>query len=351
MPKKDKKTGLLVYEPGEIIFKEKENAQSLFIIQKGQIRLFVEKGKGYVDLAILRSGEVIGEMAYFYGEKSKVRSCSAAAISETTMIEISFDKLSKTLETQNPWFKTIVNTLADRVRLANDKIRSLEADSVGYGKDGRRGNYVFFNSLDIVKALAYFYMIFKSQADVDGKILKYHRSKIKIFMVDIFGFKEVKFEEFVNLLSQVGYIKIENDDLNKPNIITIEGIEEFRKLFMYYNNERVKPDEKKLLLNHRAYIFLEEILKQVKDMTVDKDGKVLANLTVIIESFKKDKVFLTIEDLDMAKKFELIGEAINAEGGVLNCEIYLNNLNKLWPCIKLQKAIDNVNEEKRDYRN
>ncbi len=63
MAKVGKNSLLSQYEPGEIIFNIRDKANSLYIIQKGQIRLFVPKGKGYVDLAILRSGEVIGEMA------------------------------------------------------------------------------------------------------------------------------------------------------------------------------------------------------------------------------------------------------------------------------------------------
>ena len=76
------------------MFKENDNAESLFIIQKGQIRLFRPKGKGYIDLAVLRTGEVIGEMAYF-DEDSSRRSCSAEAIVPTEVIEISFEAFDK----------------------------------------------------------------------------------------------------------------------------------------------------------------------------------------------------------------------------------------------------------------
>ena len=85
-----KKSGLRTYRAGEQMFAENENAESLFIIQKGQIRLYRPKGKGYIDLAVLRAGEVIGEMAYF-DEDSSRRSCSAEAIVPTEVIEISFD--------------------------------------------------------------------------------------------------------------------------------------------------------------------------------------------------------------------------------------------------------------------
>ena len=73
-----KKSGLRRLKPGEVLFNEKEAADSLFIIQEGQIRLYLHKGKGYVEIGILRAGEVIGEMGYF-DEKNPRRSCSASS--------------------------------------------------------------------------------------------------------------------------------------------------------------------------------------------------------------------------------------------------------------------------------
>ena len=105
------KSGIKTLKPGEILFNDGENADSLFIIQKGQVRLFKPKGKGFVELAVLRSGEVIGEMAYFDEEPNgKKRSCSAAAITPVEIIEISFAAFGKTMQSLNPWFKTIITT-------------------------------------------------------------------------------------------------------------------------------------------------------------------------------------------------------------------------------------------------
>ena len=109
------KPGLKRYSQGELIFREGESANALFIIKEGQIRLFRPKGKGFIEIAILRKGEVIGEMAYF-DTANKRRSCSASALTTLQIIEIPFDSLDKALKGLNPWFKTIVITLADRLK-------------------------------------------------------------------------------------------------------------------------------------------------------------------------------------------------------------------------------------------
>ena len=48
------KSGLRELKPGEILFNDSEPADSLFIIQKGQIRLFKPKGKGFIEIGVLR---------------------------------------------------------------------------------------------------------------------------------------------------------------------------------------------------------------------------------------------------------------------------------------------------------
>ena len=114
------KSGIRTLKAGEILFNEGEFADSLFIIQKGQIRLYKPKGKGFVELAVLRTGEVIGEMAYFDEDGSgRKRSCSASAVTPVDVIEISFAAFGKTMQSLNPWFKTIINTLVTRLRKTN----------------------------------------------------------------------------------------------------------------------------------------------------------------------------------------------------------------------------------------
>jgi CRP/FNR family cyclic AMP-dependent transcriptional regulator len=63
-PAKEKAgSGLRQLKPGEILFNDGEKAKLTFHHQKGQLRLFQPKGKGFIEIATLRAGEVIGEMA------------------------------------------------------------------------------------------------------------------------------------------------------------------------------------------------------------------------------------------------------------------------------------------------
>ena len=77
-PKDQGRSGLRQLKTGEVLFEDGEVADSLFIIQKGQLRLYKPKGKGFVEIAVLRAGEVLGEMAFFDEDGSgRKRSASA----------------------------------------------------------------------------------------------------------------------------------------------------------------------------------------------------------------------------------------------------------------------------------
>ena len=194
-----KKSGLKTYKPGEILFNENDAAESLYIIQRGQIRLFRPKGRGFVEIGVLRAGEVIGEMAFF-DQKARRRSCSASAMVTTDMVEISFVAFAKTMEGLNPWFKTIINTLADRLRKTNERVKELESNSIGYGKGGKVADYKFFQNNDIIRALSLIYMALKTHGEELDGVVNLHMNILKFYASDIFNLQDVKFEEFFLLL-------------------------------------------------------------------------------------------------------------------------------------------------------
>ena len=150
------KSGLRVLKPGEILFNDGDAAESLYIIQKGQIRLFKPKGKGFIEIGILRSGEVIGEMAFFDEDGSgKKRSCAAAGLTQVEIIEISFVAFGKTMSTLNPWFKTIINTLAARMRKSNIRIKELEDNQASVTYGGKHSGYEFMKPIEVMSCLLY----------------------------------------------------------------------------------------------------------------------------------------------------------------------------------------------------
>ncbi len=343
------KSGIKTFKQGAILFREKEPAESLFIIQRGQVRLFVQKGKGFVDIAILRAGDVFGEMAYF-DEKDSRRSCSAEAITGLEVVEITFKAFDKTMSGVNPWFRTIVNTLAERLRKTNDKVKSLESNSVSFGSDGKLGNYVFFHNIDVVRILALIYMIYKSHGEMVAGKLQLHFDKLKMYMIDIFNVPEIKFEEFIGILKNEAFMTIEKDETKLPKIHVIDNAETFRQFMVYFNTQRSLDNIKRINISHKGQIFLDMILKQIKGK-VDGQGKAMANITVILNEFKEKNMGITQEDLMDSAHAGFVGDLVIGENGSVVTTVMASKLEKMFPCIRLQNAVKKINEKKASTNN
>lgn len=341
-----KKSGLKIFNQGEILFNESDSADSLYIIQKGQIRLFRPKGKGFVELAILRAGEVIGEMAYF-DEDSRKRSCSASAIVRTEVVEISFKAFSKTIQGLNPWFKTIINTLADRLRKTNEKVKTLESNSVAYGPGGKSGAYKFLTSSDVVKVLGLLYLVLKTHAEKRSGVSYIHMDKLKFYLLDCFGFAESKYEEFIQLLRNEKFLEINLDTDKLPKVIEMKNVDMLRNLLVFFNTQRTLTDEKKLTISSRCELFLDSILKQLdaKELRGDEQD-ITAEISSIIENYKKKSISLNEDDLREAIDAGLLGDVVVEDNNKLRSPVNYLKLKKIFPAIRLMNAVGKLNETK-----
>ena len=183
-----KQKNLKRFKNGQIIFHEKDKAESLYIVQKGQIRLFLKKGEGYVDLGLIKVGEVIGEMGYFDTEDPR-RSCSASAIGEAEVIEITYESFKAIMKSTNPWVQIIISTLVERMKVSNDKIKKLESNSVGYSAKGKGSGYKFYNLSEVIKILSTIFLV----TSVRGKEVDnghgIHLNELSGFLFDIYNVK------------------------------------------------------------------------------------------------------------------------------------------------------------------
>ncbi|MDD4974784.1 MAG: cyclic nucleotide-binding domain-containing protein [Bacteriovorax sp.] len=334
-----KKSGIKTLQPGELLFNEGDTAVSMFIIQKGQLRLFRPKGKGFIELAVLRSGEVLGEMSYFDPD-SKKRSASAAAITQTDIIEISFVALEKTMTALNPWFKTLINTLAERLRKSNERVKALENNSIGFS-----GEFKFFQSADIVKMLSLMFFAFRSLSEnKEGKWIL-HLSKLKMYAVDIFNVNEAKLEEFIQLLIAEKITEVALDDEGAPKNLIIKEPETFRIFQVFFNAQRSMKDEKKLIISHKCEKFLVKALEQVEDL-IAENGAVEVDLSKIVNYFKEYNIPISLDDFQGARNAKFCGEYKMEDSGRITAMLNVDYLKKMFPVVRFMNALNRLNDAK-----
>ncbi len=91
----------VTHEAGDLIFKEGSRALSCYVILKGKVRILKKTLKGEnVQLALVKPGEFLGEMAMLSGER---RSASALAVTRVEAIVIDHAEFVSLLKAQNPF--------------------------------------------------------------------------------------------------------------------------------------------------------------------------------------------------------------------------------------------------------
>ena len=340
----DKPT-LMSFGQGDVLFHEKDVADCLYIIKEGKVRLYRPKGKGFVELAILKKGEVFGEMAYF-SSKDVRRSCSAASLGGTKVICIQFNSFNRAMKSLNPWFKKIIFTLADRLRDSNDLIKSMESNSVAYSRT-KISHYKFFNNSDLVKLLNYFITIFESYGNFSETGLVLEKETLNYHILDIFNISEVKYEEFVRVMKGLDYLEEHQAEENsKEDKLTLKNIKFFRIALDFIDEQRRLDDAKRTIIPPRSQAFMEKIIEQTEGKEIDSDGTVEVNLSEIYASFKEDQSTIGQDDfLDVVSQ-GLADEIVVGGNQAHLSRVKIIELKKLFPIIQFINRINELNDDK-----
>jgi len=99
---------------GEVLIHEGETSQQVYIVRKGMVRVFKKNPSGETStIAEIGPGEFVGEMAYFNNES---RMASVDAVIDSELVEIQSDVFEKAVYRRPSWVKTLISTLARRLK-------------------------------------------------------------------------------------------------------------------------------------------------------------------------------------------------------------------------------------------
>ena len=328
----------------DILFLENDVAGALYIIKQGTIRLFKPKKDGQIELATLHAGEVIGEMAYF-DQASRRRSCSAEAMVTTELIEITFEAFDKVLTQMNPWFKTIIVTLVERLKKANVTIKKFEdsGSSLSYGETV--GSYKFFKDEEVVKFLALFYLMGKGNEKEGEEEIPIPVKQINYFLENVFNFNESKKLEFVNLLEGLKIANVEMDDRGSLKDVKIEDMSLLKSSLESFNNDRYSSNETIKLTKNCMYL-LEGILKKHQTVAYTVENPTV-NIQTILNSLGKSNIQLLPEDYNDAIKHGLMEEpTLDAQKNHI-CRVDIKKIEEMIPLIRVNLALAELNKLKR----
>ncbi|MGE0634388.1 MAG: cyclic nucleotide-binding domain-containing protein, partial [Pseudobdellovibrionaceae bacterium] len=103
---------------GEVLIREGEKGESVYIVKKGILKASVIRDHEELFLGQVEPGEFVGEMAYINGGP---RSANVTASTMCELIEIPMDHLDHLLFQKPAWSRALMKTLSKRVKKANEK--------------------------------------------------------------------------------------------------------------------------------------------------------------------------------------------------------------------------------------
>ncbi len=110
----------IMLKPEEFLLREGEESSTMYFLQSGTLAVLKRQGDVEKQIGTIYSGEVVGEMSFLDKEP---RSASIKAMSECELVVIPSEKFDKVFKAQPNWYKALINTLLERLRKANARIR------------------------------------------------------------------------------------------------------------------------------------------------------------------------------------------------------------------------------------
>lgn len=113
-----------VYRDGEVIVRQGEAADGLFVIQEGRLEILSESEGKETRIRIAGQGELIGEMAVF---ERQVRSATVRALGEARVLTVDRKNFLRRINEDPSLAFRVVETMSRRVRELSAEVVRLKA--------------------------------------------------------------------------------------------------------------------------------------------------------------------------------------------------------------------------------
>lgn len=111
-----------LYENGELIIRQGEVGDCMFVIQEGQVEVVARVSDRAVRLAVRGEGEIIGEMSLF---EKEVRSADVRALGQARVLTVDKKNLMSRIHEDPSLAFRLIQTLSRRVRELSDQVARL----------------------------------------------------------------------------------------------------------------------------------------------------------------------------------------------------------------------------------
>ncbi|MCO5143941.1 MAG: cyclic nucleotide-binding domain-containing protein [Oligoflexia bacterium] len=335
---------------GDPLMKEGETSNSMYWVQSGTLRLFKKKGTGFIELGVVHSGEVVGEMSFL---DNQPRSASVEALQPCDIIEIPRGKFDEFINAQPSWMKSLVHTLVKRLRTTNNRVRELENASTVYAKDesGKTTKvHEFLSTNEIMRLCSGLILGFSrhSEKTAEGSF-KIKSGWFQFYASQVNGVQLAKVQVFTDVMHEAKIIRIEKT----PDMVNLFAINlDFLEKFMFFcHDENSKTDDKRLPITEKGVA----ILNAIDEFS---DHKSLAAGTETFSVNLSDVYQKAVATWNKKIPFEWnayeelvksgLSQEVRVTGEERSAVIQTEKFKKLQPVLSLRQKIRDLNAQKRD---
>lgn len=330
--------------------KEGESSNSMYWVQGGTLRLFKKKGSGFIELGVVHSGEVVGEMSFL---DNQPRSASVEALQPCDIVEIPRGKFDEFLAAQPSWMKSLVQTLVKRLRATNNRVRELENASTVYTKDesGRTTKtHEFLSTNDQLKLSSAILLAAARNAErlPDGAY-KVKAGWVQFYGSQVSGVQLSKIQVFIDVLSDAGVIRIEKvADQVELHLLQLDQLEKY----MYFSHdENSKTDDKQIPISEKGVLILDYVNQFGNLATAPAGSETFAvNMEEVFQkaaAAKNQKMPFDWASFDEVVKSGFSAE-VRASGTDKTALFNLARFQKVYPMLALRQRFRDLNAQKRD---
>lgn len=121
-------TGALgrTYQDGEVIVRQGEVGDCMFVIQEGKVEVVAEMGDSEVRLAVREEGDFFGEMAIF---ERDVRSATVRALGEVRVLTVDKKNFLRRIHEDPSLAFRLVETMSGRIRDLSEEVAQYKEPS------------------------------------------------------------------------------------------------------------------------------------------------------------------------------------------------------------------------------
>jgi CRP-like cAMP-binding protein len=225
----------------EIVFKAGDPADSMYIVRKGALKVFFNKGTDEVVLAQLRDGSIFGEMAFF---DNKPRSASVKATEASEVTQISKADFDTLLGQVPKWMVAMMQSLVSRLRQTNERLKELEAQVAGSTGSALILPHQKYPFQHVTRSLRILLIVASREGTKEGTGFSFPLQSCLDMWREFTGEEKELFEKILDCVEKVKLIS-KKQDLRKVTTITLLSKGSLTHFADFYSSfsQKLKPTD------------------------------------------------------------------------------------------------------------